>query len=137
MHNFPSRTEVSRLRAQYPTGTRIELTAPLDDPYAKQKPGDRAVVTGVDDAGHILCCWDCGSPLNLIPSIDSFKIVPYIGDELLSQIKAVQMSGRTNMFDAKAVLEIAMEQGYDLLADFITSDRKRYSTFILTGNRDI
>lgn len=137
MNNIPSHAEVLRLRAQYPPGTRIELTAPLDDPYAKQKPGDRAVVTGVDDAGNILCRWDCGSSLNLIPAIDSFKIVSYIGDELLTQIKAVQMSGRTNMFDTKAVFEIAAEEGYTLLMDFITSDKKGYSTFILTGNRDI
>ncbi len=137
MNSFPSHAEVLRLRAQYPPGTRIELTALLDDPYAKQKPGDRAVVTGVDDAGNILCRWDCDSSLNLIPTIDSFKIVPYVGDELLDQIKAVQISGRTNMFDTEAVFEIALEQGYGILANFIANDKKRYATFILTGNRDI
>lgn len=75
MNNFPSQAEVLRLRAKYPPGTRIELTAPLNDPYAKQKPGDRAVVTGVDDAGNILCRWDCGSGLNLIPGMDEFWVV--------------------------------------------------------------
>lgn len=75
MHNFPSHAEVLRLRAQYAPGTRVELTAPLNDPYAKQTPGDRAFVTGVDDAGNILCRWDCGSSLNLIPGVDQFKIV--------------------------------------------------------------
>lgn len=77
MNNFPSHDEVLRLRAKYPPGTRIELTASLDDPYATQKPGDRASVTGVDDVGNILCRWDCGSSLNLIPTVDNFKIVPF------------------------------------------------------------
>ena len=52
MNNFPSHDEVLLLRAKYLPGTRIELTSPLNDPYAKQKPGDRAVVGGVDDVGN-------------------------------------------------------------------------------------
>lgn len=75
MNNFPSNAEVSHLRAKYSPGTRIELTSPLDDPYAKQKPGDRAVVGGVDDVGNILCKWDCRSSLKLIPAVDKFGIV--------------------------------------------------------------
>lgn len=34
MNNFPSGAEVLRLRAQYAPGTRVELTAPMQDPYA-------------------------------------------------------------------------------------------------------
>ena len=75
MNNFPSHVEVLRLRAKYPPGTRIELTALLDDPYAALKPGDRATVRGVDDAGTIMCRWDCGSTLNIIPSLDNFIII--------------------------------------------------------------
>jgi hypothetical protein len=60
----------------------------------------------------------------------------YISDELLAEIKAVQMSAETNMFDYKAVFEIAMREGYDLLADFIFSDTNGYSAFILTGKRE-
>lgn len=75
MNNFPSETEVLRLWAQYPSGTRIELTTPMQDPYTKLNAGERATVRGVDDAGHILCRWDVGSSLNLIPSVDNFRIV--------------------------------------------------------------
>ncbi len=57
-----------------PAGTRVELIA-MDDPYAKLKSGNRATVRGVDDAGNILCEWDCGSSLSLIPGEDKFKIV--------------------------------------------------------------
>jgi hypothetical protein len=75
MNNFPSEAEVLRLRAQYAPGTRVELTAPMQDPYAKLNAGERATVRGVDDAGHILCRWDTGSSLNLIPGVDKFRIV--------------------------------------------------------------
>lgn len=47
----------------------------MNDPYAKLKSGDRATVRGVDDAGNILCAWDCGSHLALLVDVDRFKIV--------------------------------------------------------------
>ncbi|MDR1409132.1 MAG: DUF5049 domain-containing protein [Oscillospiraceae bacterium] len=54
---------------------------------------------------------------------------------MLAEIKAVQISAETNMFDVKTVFEIAVREGYYLLVDFVFTDTKRYSTFILTGNR--
>jgi hypothetical protein len=74
MNNFPSKETVERLRREYPAGMRVELIA-MDDPYSKLKPGDRATVRGVDDAGNILCEWDTGSTLSLIPGVDRFRIV--------------------------------------------------------------
>lgn len=74
MNNFPSKETVERLRREYPAGTRVELIS-MDDPYSKLKLGDRATVRGVDDAGNILCEWDCGSTLNLILGVDEFRIV--------------------------------------------------------------
>jgi hypothetical protein len=47
-------------------------------------------------------------------------------DKIVEQILAVRATAATNMFDAKAVFE---------LADFIFTDTKAYSTFILTGKR--
>ena len=47
----------------------------MDDPYTKLKPGDRATVLGVDDAGNILCKWDNGSSLSLIYGVDEFRII--------------------------------------------------------------
>lgn len=49
----------------------------MDDPYTKLKSGDRATVRGVDDAGNILCEWDCGSTLSLILGVDRFRIVKF------------------------------------------------------------
>jgi hypothetical protein len=74
MNNFPSKEEVERLRREYPTGTRVELIT-MDDPYTKLKPGDRATIHGVDHARNILCKWDCGSTLSLIPGIDKFRVL--------------------------------------------------------------
>ena len=74
MNNFPSKETVERLRREYPAGTRVEMIS-MDDPYSRLKPGDRAMVRGVDDAGNILCKWDCGSTSSLISSIDLFLII--------------------------------------------------------------
>jgi hypothetical protein len=70
--NFPSQEQVERIRAQYPAGTRVELIS-MEDPYSKLKAGDRATIEGVDDAGDLLCKWDSGSTLKLIPSADQFR----------------------------------------------------------------
>jgi hypothetical protein len=45
----------------------------------------------------------------------------------------VAATGRTNMFDTKAVFKIAMEMGFNELANFISTDTKRYANLILTG----
>jgi hypothetical protein len=52
------------------------------------------------------------------------------------QILAVRATGKTNMFDANTVQRLAFDNGYYELADFIETDRKAYSTFILTGRTE-
>ena len=73
MNRIPSQSEVARLRALYPAGTRLELIA-MDDPYMQPNPGDQGTVQGVDDMGQIMMRWDNGSSLSLIPGIDKYKI---------------------------------------------------------------
>lgn len=133
MNNFPSAAEVLRLRAQYAPGTRVELTAPMQDPYAKLNAGERATVRGVDDAGHILCRWDAGSSLNLIPGADQFKIVGVFTEEIKSQILEIRAEGRTNMFDITTVQRFAFEKRFFALVNFIEDDRAAYVHFILRG----
>lgn len=70
---IPTHEEVERLREQYPKDTRVVLNTPLDDPYAEQTAGDRAMVELVDDLGQLVCRWDCGSSLSLIPGEDDFR----------------------------------------------------------------
>ena len=71
--NFPSKEQVERIRKQYPQGTRVELTAPLDDPYSKLTTGDRGTVTDVYDNGDIGVAWDGGGSLHIIPGHDGFR----------------------------------------------------------------
>ncbi len=82
MNSFPSKETVARLRREYPAGTRAELIA-MNDLYTKLKPGDRATVRGVDDAGNILCEWDCGFSLSLISRVDRFRITGVVNENVL------------------------------------------------------
>lgn len=61
---FPSRTEVEKIREQYPAGTRVELVK-MDDAQAPPV-GIQGTVTGVDDTGSLLVDWDNGSRLNVV-----------------------------------------------------------------------
>ena len=70
---FPSREQIAALRRMYPAGTVVELLS-MEDVQAPF-PGTIGEVQGVDDAGQILVHWQTGSSLNLLPGIDSFRIV--------------------------------------------------------------
>ncbi|MDR1364074.1 MAG: DUF5049 domain-containing protein [Oscillospiraceae bacterium] len=50
-----------------------------------------------------------------------------------SQILKIRDSGLTNMFDVKAVFELAVKNDFYELADFVSENPKEYSKFILTG----
>jgi len=52
------------------------------------------------------------------------------------QILSIRASGKTNMFDAIAVQQLAIESGFYELAEFIENDRKAYARFILTGKTE-
>ncbi|MDF1495843.1 DUF5049 domain-containing protein [Caproiciproducens sp. CPB-2] len=54
-------------------------------------------------------------------------------EKVKKQILAVRDTGQTNMFDTNAVQRIALELGFYELADFLETERKAYSRFILTG----
>ena len=72
---IPTKEELVSLREKYAIGTHVELTAPMNDPYTKLTVGDKATVLGVDDVGNVMCCWDNGSSLSLIPDVDSHIII--------------------------------------------------------------
>ncbi|MBQ9030149.1 MAG: DUF4314 domain-containing protein [Oscillospiraceae bacterium] len=71
---FATREEVELLRRHYIPGSRIVLDE-MDDPYTKIPAGTQAVVTGVDDAGNILCHWDTGSSLSVAFGADRAHLV--------------------------------------------------------------
>jgi hypothetical protein len=127
---LPTAEQRERVAKMYPIGTRLVLTADLEDEYALIQAGERGTVVFTD--GDIGMEWDCGRSLKIIVGVDSFRKLT-TAELLKEQTRAVAATGRTNMFDAKAVFNIAMELGYDLLCDFIFMDTRTYSTLILTG----
>ena len=68
-------SKVEEYRKKYPFGTKIRLTADLDDPYVPKKTGDIFVVHYVDDAGQLHGYWESGSSIAVIPEKDKFEIV--------------------------------------------------------------
>ena len=54
MMSFPNRETVEKLRSTYPVGCRVVLDH-MDDPYVHIQVGSQANVTGVDDAGNVMC----------------------------------------------------------------------------------
>ena len=70
---FPSREQIAALRQKYPKGMMVELISMED--MQSPPPHTLGEVQGVDDAGQILVHWQTGSSLNLLPGIDSFRIV--------------------------------------------------------------
>ena len=70
---FPSREQIAALRQKYPKGTIVQLIS-MEDAQAPP-PGTLGKVQGIDDAGQILVHWRTGSSLNLLPGVDSFRIL--------------------------------------------------------------
>jgi hypothetical protein len=137
MCKFPSQEEVAYLRRKYPEGTRITLKAPLNDPYAEQKPGDMATVKGVDDGGNVRCTWDNGSSLSLIPGVDKFE-VQGVTDEVYEEIMQLRkLPNCPNLFSIREVFELAIANDMLTLADFIFENTYTYTNFIISGKRHI
>lgn len=133
MNSIISKAALAARRARYKVGSRVELVS-MNDPYTKLKPGDRGTVWSVDDIGTVFVKWDSGSSLGAAYGADEIKLVsPPMPDVVKEQILAIRATGQTNMFDVKAVFELAMQMEFPELADFIFMDTKAYSHFILTG----
>jgi hypothetical protein len=129
---FPSKEEVAAVRESYPQGTRLALIA-MEDPYATLKAGNRCTVRGVDDAGQILCKWDTGSVLSLIPNVDSFRKLTR-RELIIEDVNKVRFCGHApNMFDYKAVFELAVELDCSYLPDFLFAHKDLWGAFVLTG----
>lgn len=134
MNNFISKAALEARRARYKKGTRVELIS-MNDPYTKLKPGDSGTVDFVDDTGTVFITWDSGSHLGAVYGEDEIRLLSSpINATIKEQILAVRATGETNMFDTNAVQRIAFDHGFYELVDFIDTDRKSYSTFILKGD---
>ena len=135
MSEIISKAALAARKARYKPGNRVELVS-MSDPYTKLEPGLRGRVTGVDAIGTVFVDWDNGSALGAAYGADKIKLAPLpMTDAVREQILAVRATGRTNMFDVKAVFELALEMDFPELADYIFMDTKAYSHFILTGEK--
>ena len=88
-----SKETLERLRKEYPTGCRVELTK-MNDPYRTDLvPGCKGTVTGVDDAGSIHVRWDIGSSLAVV-----------YGEDACKKLDAVTITcyGSTEVWDSRA-----------------------------------
>lgn len=64
--------QAQRNKAQYPSGTRLELIH-MDDPYSPVPDGTRGTVNFVDDAGQLHMNWDNGRTLAVDTDVDTFR----------------------------------------------------------------
>ena len=88
-----SKETLERLRKDYPSGCRVELTK-MNDPYRTDLvPGCKGTVTGVDDAGSIHVRWDIGSSLAVV-----------YGEDACKKLDAVTITcyGSTEVWDSRA-----------------------------------
>ena len=72
MTGFPSRETVNRIKAMYPTGTRVELVH-MNDPFCTLPQGLKGTVRAVDATVHIN--WDNGSTLGAVYGEDQIRIL--------------------------------------------------------------
>jgi hypothetical protein len=136
----PSKAQIERTRRDYPVGTRLELTADMQDPYAPIQKGTRGTVTYIDDMCQIGMQWDNNRSLSLIVGEDSFRKLTVIPPEIVTAVKKLRLLPNVpNMFSVKEVFEFAMRQDGDEfyeLADFIFMNTPAYSHLILTGEAE-
>lgn len=71
-NGLPSREVVDSLRERYPKGTEVELVS-MNDPHTTLRPGDRGVVSLIDDIGTIFVDWENGSSLGVAYGADSVR----------------------------------------------------------------
>jgi hypothetical protein len=129
---FPDKETIERVRKQYPVGSVVEIVS-MSDPYRDMPSGTMGVVTAVDDTGTVFADWTNRSGLGAVYGEDVIRKVERKSDIIKTQCKLVGLTSRTNMFDAKAEFEIAIEMDFGELADFIFMNTKAYGALILTG----
>ncbi|PYG86786.1 uncharacterized protein DUF4314 [Ruminiclostridium sufflavum DSM 19573] len=91
MNCFPSRSEVERIKKQYPVGTRIELIS-MEDPHAPIESGMQGEVVCIDSIGTLHMKWDNGRTLGIVPGEDRFKVISKPQEESPEQEKEQNQS---------------------------------------------
>lgn len=74
MYNMPTKSEVERIKREYPVGTIIEMMS-MSDPYSSIEEGMQGEVIQVDDVGTLQMKWNNGRTLGVIVGEDDFKVI--------------------------------------------------------------
>ena len=118
MFNISKETLV-RLRKDYPSGCRVELTK-MNDPYRTDLvPGCKGTVQFVDDAGSIHVRWDIGSSLAVV-----------FGEDACKKLDSVTITcyGSTEVWDSRAE---AMKFYLEGMTACEGAERNRYTNIYL------
>lgn len=112
-----SEANLRQLRAEYPTGTRIELVS-MDDPQAPPV-GTRGTVRLVDAIGSLVVDWDNGCGLNVV-----------CGKDVVKKLDAVTVItyGQKQIWDSRAEAIAFYLEG---MAYCEGSERDRYTNIYL------
>ena len=107
---------LSKLKKEYPIGTRIELVK-MNDVQAPPI-GTKGTVRGVDDIGSILVSWDTGSSLNVV-----------FGEDIIKKVHSVKTIcyGKERIWDSREKAISFFEEG--ILA-CEGSERDRYLSIV-------
>ena len=65
----------SELEERYPKGTKLKLTAPINDKYTPKNIGDIFTVSYADDYMQLHGSWTGGGSMAIIVGQDSFEVV--------------------------------------------------------------
>ena len=63
------------LEEKYPKGTKLRMTAPINDDYTPKKVGDIFTVSYADDNMQLHGTWSTGGSMALIVGLNSFEVV--------------------------------------------------------------
>ena len=63
------------LQQKYPKGTKLKLTAPINDKYTPKNIGDIFTVSYTDDYMQLHGSWTGGGSMAIIVGQDSFEVV--------------------------------------------------------------
>lgn len=101
-----NKESLQRLRKRYPPGTQVELIR-MNDPYTKKPaPGDKGVVTGVDDIGTIHVNWECRSALGVAYLEDKVRVA----DESVNTMTTYHQENNPDRLTVFNVNEIWLEK---------------------------
>ena len=71
MNRIPSKSELRYYCCCYPSGTRIQLDADMDDPQPVLA-GTKGTILAIDDMAQAVMRWDNGRSLSLMLDVDKF-----------------------------------------------------------------